>query len=56
MPKKKERPRSREEQARAFKEAARASGADETGKAFDVAMKKIAAAGAKASRSSKPKD
>ena len=44
MPKKKERPRSREEQERAFKEAAKASEADETGKAFDAAMKKIASA------------
>ncbi len=41
MPKKKEPPRTREEQERAFKEAARARGADESGKAFEAAMKKI---------------
>ena len=44
MPKKKEPPRSREEQERAFKEAARKSGADESGKAFEAAMKKILSA------------
>ena len=44
MPKKKEPARSREEQERIFKEAARASGADESGKSFQEAMKKISTA------------
>jgi hypothetical protein len=53
MPKKKEPPRTREEQDRAFKEMARARGADESGKAFEVAMKKIAA-GSRSSIKRKP--
>jgi hypothetical protein len=44
MPKKKGRPRSREEQERIFKEAAKASGADVSGKPFEAAMNKIAGA------------
>ena len=42
MPKRKEPERSREEQAKAFKEAAKSSGADMSGKSFEAAMKKIA--------------
>ena len=41
MPKKKERPRSREEQERIFKQAAREHGADESGKLFERALGKI---------------
>jgi hypothetical protein len=44
MPKKKEPPRTREEQERVFKETARARGADESGKAFDAALRKILSA------------
>ncbi|MBY0561564.1 hypothetical protein [Hyphomicrobium sp.] len=44
MPKRKEPERSREEQERIFKEAAKKSGADVSGKSFASAMKKIAAA------------
>lgn len=45
MPKRKEPERSREEQAKAFKEAAKKSGADLSGRPFEEAMKKIAATG-----------
>jgi hypothetical protein len=47
MPKRKEPERSREEQERRFKAAAKASGADVSGKQFESAMKKIAAAASK---------
>jgi len=43
MPKKKEPPRTRAEQERIFKEAAKASGADESGKKFEAAMKRVIA-------------
>lgn len=42
MPKRKEPERSREEQEKRFKAAAKASGADLSGKPFESAMKKIA--------------
>jgi hypothetical protein len=54
MPKKKEPPRSREEQERAFKEAARKIGADESGTAFEVAMKKIVATSKSAVKKPRP--
>ena len=41
MPKRKEPERSREEQERIFKQAAREHGADESGKSFSDAIKKI---------------
>lgn len=44
MPKKKEPARSREEQERIFKQVAREHGADESGKAFEKAIRKITAA------------
>lgn len=53
MPKRKEPERSREEQERRFKAAAKASGAELSGKPFDSAMKKIAAAAA-SKREKKP--
>jgi hypothetical protein len=58
MPKKKEPARTRQEQERIFKEAARASGADVSGKSFESAMKKIAVVGklrAKKNSESPPK-
>lgn len=47
MPKRKEPERSREEQMKRFKAAAKESGADLSGKSFETAMKKIAAASSK---------
>ncbi len=47
MPKKKEPPRTRAEQERIFKEAAKSVGADESGKKFEAAMRKITAATSK---------
>ncbi|CAA2141038.1 hypothetical protein [Hyphomicrobium sp. ghe19] len=43
MPKRKEPERSREEQERIFKEAAKQSGAELSGKHFEAAIRKIAA-------------
>jgi hypothetical protein len=54
MPKRKEPERSREEQEKRFKEAAKQSGADLSGRSFEAAMKKIAA-GARGRQSQKPK-
>lgn len=41
MPKKKAPPRTRAEQERIFKEAAKTSGADVSGRAFEAALTKI---------------
>jgi len=55
MPKRKEAERSREEQERQFRAAAKASGADLSGKPFESAMKKIAKVAATKRQQMRPK-